>query len=147
MICRVCASSGPNGGLDADGDILQRGLPGKQRVGLEQVAGQAVEVREARAENFDPAGGWRKQPGGDVEQRRLAAAGRADDRNEFAIRDLERGTLHRGIAAAAGQPEVDTHIGERDRRRGIRLRPRAVGALAHRVPLPAAASLAGFLAG
>ena len=56
-------------GLKPDRDILQRGLPGKQRIGLEQVAGLAVEAGEPRAENFDPALRRRKQAGGDVEQR------------------------------------------------------------------------------
>jgi len=51
---------------------------------LEQITGLAVEPGERRAEDLDPASGRRDEPGGDVEQRGLAAAGRADDGDELA---------------------------------------------------------------
>ena len=46
-------------GLEPDRDIVERGLPGKQRVGLKQIAGLAVEAGERRAEDVDavPADG------------------------------------------------------------------------------------------
>src|SRR5262249_22751463 len=112
MICRVCASSGPNGsslrkifgsrmyldqadalplaagehvrtaraelgeadapkpgprplarkracdagGLEPDRDVLQRRLPWEQRLGLEEIAGLAVEPGERRAEDVDATG-------------------------------------------------------------------------------------------
>ncbi len=45
--------SGVPGDLQPDGNVFERGLPGKQRVGLEQVAGLAIERRKRRAENID----------------------------------------------------------------------------------------------
>jgi len=38
------------GDLQPDRDVLERGLPGKQRLGLEQVTGQPVEAGQALAE-------------------------------------------------------------------------------------------------
>ena len=102
--------------LQPDGDVFQRGLPGKQRVGLEQVAGLPVERGKRRAENVDAAGGRRQQPGRDVEQRGLAAAGRPDNGDEFAVGDLERRALDRGVGAAAGETERHRHLAERHRR-------------------------------
>ena len=98
------------GRLQPDGDVLQRGLPGKQRVGLEQIAGLAVERGKRAAEDIDAAGRRRDQPGGDVEQRGFAAAGRPDDGDEFAVGDVQRRALDRGVAAAAGEPEGDRHV-------------------------------------
>jgi hypothetical protein len=107
--------------LQADGDVFQRGLPGKQRVGLEQVAGLAVERGQFGAEYVGAAGRGRHQPGGDIEQRGFAAAGRPDDGHEFPVGDIERGALDRGIDAAAGQAEGDRNRVQRNGR-GLTLR-------------------------
>ena len=106
------------GGLQSDGDVLERGLPGKQRLGLEQVAGLPVEPRQRLPKNIGAARGGRNQPGGDVEQGRFAAAGGTDDGDELAVGDRERGALDRRIAAAVGEPERDGDVGERDGGRG-----------------------------
>src|ERR1700682_1661574 len=76
--------------FQSDRDILQGSLPGNKRIGLKQVACLAIERHERRAENIDGAGRWRDQTGGDVEQRRFSAAGRADDRDKFAVCGIER---------------------------------------------------------
>src|SRR5262245_10861333 len=102
------------GGLEPDRDVLQRGLPREQRVRLEQVAGLAVERGERHAENVDAARGRRDQPGGDVEQRRLTAAGRADDGHELAVGHRKRGVFDRGIGAPVGEPERHRHLCERN---------------------------------
>src|SRR3546814_14660917 len=70
--------------------ILQRGLPRHQRIGLEQVAGPAVQAAKCRAVDLDAAGRRLQQAGGGIEQRRLAAAGRPDAGAEFARRSEER---------------------------------------------------------
>ncbi len=54
------------------------------------------------------------QPGGDVEQGRFAAAGRADDGDELAVGNRERGALDRRVGAAVGEPEGHGHLRERD---------------------------------
>jgi len=102
------------GGFEPDRDVLQRRLPGKQRLRLEQVTGLTVEPGERRAEDLDPASGRRDEPGGDVEQRGLAAAGRADDRDELAVGDGKRGAIDRGVAAAIGKAKTDRHLRQRD---------------------------------
>src|SRR5262249_57277348 len=66
------------GGLEPDGDVLQRRLPREQRLRLEQVTGLAVEPGERRAEDLDAARRGRDQPSRDVERGPFAAAGRAD---------------------------------------------------------------------
>ena len=103
--------------LEADRDIVDRSLPRKQRVGLKQVAGLRVNRRKRRAVNVGLPCRGRNQPGGNVEQCGLAAAGRADDRDELAVGDLERRVLHRAIDAAIRKPKRHIDIGEIDRRR------------------------------
>ena len=127
---RAPRARGVPGGLQPDRDVLQRGLPGKQRLGLEQVAGLPVEPGERRAENVDAPGRRRKQAGGDVEQRRLAAAGRPDDGDELAVGDVERGALDRLVGAAV-RP-----AGRRWSRRPAPPPARAVRALCAGLPRP-----------
>src|SRR5207237_1021346 len=82
----------------ADGDVLERGLPWKQRLGLEQVTGLAIEAAEPCAEDFDTTGARLVEAGRNIEQRRLAASGRADDRDELTLIDGERDVLDSLIA-------------------------------------------------
>ena len=107
--------------LEADGDVVDRGLPGKQRVGLEQIAGIPVEAGQRLAEDPHRPGGRLQQPGGDVEQRRFSAAGRADDGDELAMRDRQAGLLHRRIDAIIGHAKGHRRIVERDRRSAVSL--------------------------
>ena len=105
---------GGAGGLEPDRDILERGLPREQRFGLEQVAGLPVQPAQRRAEDIDRARRGREQSGGGVEKGRLAAASRADDRDEFAIRDAERGAFDGRVGAAVGQAERYGDVAELD---------------------------------
>ena len=116
---QVCARSRASavahaGGLETDRDVLERGLPGKQRLGLKQIAGLPVEAGERRTENVGTSAGRRNQPGRDVEQGRFAAAGRPDDGDELAVGDRERGVLHRRVAASIGKAERDRDVVERN---------------------------------
>src|SRR5262249_56490837 len=105
------------GGFEPDRHVLQRRLPRKQGFRLKKIAGLAIEAGERRAENLDPASGRRDQPGGDVEQCRLAAACRADDGDELAVSDGKRGAIDRGVAAAIGKAKTDRHLRQRNGRR------------------------------
>ena len=93
--------------LEPCSHVAQRIAPRHQRVGLEHVArasidGPATGV-EPRAERVDIAGRRREQSGSDVQQRRLAATGRADDRHELAGRDVQRHVVeHRVTRCTVG---------------------------------------------
>src|SRR5213076_1804367 len=76
--------------LKPRGDVLQRRPPWHEAVGLEHVAGAAVDSGQRRAEHRHRSAARRQQAGGDVEQGALAATGRADDRDELARTDGER---------------------------------------------------------
>src|SRR5262245_47246187 len=106
--------AGDAGGLEPDRHVLQRRLPRKQRLRLEQVTGLAVEAGERRAEDLDAARRGRNEPGGDVEQGRFAAAGRADDGDELTGGNRKGGTLDRRVGAAVGEPEGHGDLRERD---------------------------------
>ena len=105
------------GDLEPDRDIVDRGLPGKQRIGLKQIAGLPVEAGQRRIENPHRSRCRLEQPGGDIEQRRFSAAGGSDDGDELAMRDRKPGLLDRGIDAVVGQPKRHRRIVKRDRRR------------------------------
>ncbi len=108
---------GRAGDLQPDGDVLQRRLPREQRLGLEEIAGLAVQPGERLAIDADAAGGGDEQAGGGVEERGLAAAGRPDDGDELAIRDGEVGLVHgdEGAVAPVRRGEGHPHPGELDR--------------------------------
>ena len=77
--------------LHAEGDVLADRHVRIERVGLEHhrdVALRRVQIVDDLAADADLAGGDRFEPGDGVEQRRLAAAGRADEHEEAAL--LER---------------------------------------------------------
>src|SRR3954454_9738279 len=125
--------------LQPDGDVVDRSLPGKQRVGLKQVAGVAIEAGQRRVEDFDRARGRFHQASGDVEQGRFSAPGRPDDGDELAMIDPEPGLFDSGIEAIAGQTERHRRVIERDRRwfRGdIRLQAFSPARLVCRCGLP-----------
>src|SRR5205807_2365625 len=83
-------------------------------------SGGAVQARQWRAVDEDAAGGGREQPGGDVEQRRLAASGGTYHRDELAGPHLERQALDGGVGrlAAAHRRKGAADGVERQRRGG-----------------------------
>ena len=87
--------------LHAEGDVLRHRHVRIERVGLEHhgdVALRRVQLVDARAVDADLALGDRLQPGDHVEQRRLAAARRADQHEEAALLDVEVDALeHLGV--------------------------------------------------
>ena len=103
--------------LEADRDIVERGLPGKQRVGLKQIAGFRVQSAKRPVEDPHRARRRLQQTGGDVEQRRLSAPGGADDGDEFAILDRQPGLFDGGIDARIGDTKRYRRILKRDRYR------------------------------
>jgi hypothetical protein len=111
--------------LQPDGDVVDRGLPRKQRIALKQVTGVPVEPGQRLVEDADRARRRLEQPGGDVEQCRLSAPRRPDNGDELAMLDRQPGLLDRGIDAIVGQSERHCRVVQRDRRRLRRV---------HRVP-------------
>ncbi len=83
--------------LQPDGDVVDGGLPGKQRIGLEQVTGLPVEASQGLVENPYRSRGRFEQAGGDVQQRRFSASGRPDNGDELAMLDPEPGLFDRGV--------------------------------------------------
>ena len=101
--------------VEADGDIVDRGLPGKQRIGLKQIAGIPVQAGQRLTENLHRPRGGLQKPGRDIEQRRFPAAGRPDDGDELAMRDRQAGLFHGRIDAIPGHAKGHRRIVERDR--------------------------------
>ena len=103
---RACAAASAHAAeLEPGHHVLQRGAPGHQALGLEHVAGAPVDARRAAAPNTSTApAARREQPGGDVQQRALAAAGRADDRDELARADRQRRRRAPRCSAGPGRP-------------------------------------------
>ena len=71
--------AGAAGEFGAGGDVVGCVAPGHEAVGLEQIAGAAVDAGKRRAEHAHAAGAGGEQAGGEVEQGGLAAAGGADN--------------------------------------------------------------------
>ena len=107
--------------LQPDGDVVDRGLPGKQRIGLKQVAGVPVKAHQRLVEDADRARCRLEQTGGDIEQGRFSAPGGADNGDEFAMLDRQAGLLDCGIHPVTGQPERHCRVIQRDRRRLCRI--------------------------
>ena len=102
--------------LQANGDIVDRGLPGKQRIGLEEIAGITVQPGQWLVEDLDRSGGWLQKPGGDVEQRGFSASRRADDGDELAMGHGKTGPLYRCVDAIPGHAKRHRRLVKRDRR-------------------------------
>ena len=98
--------------LEADGDVVARRLPGHHRVLLEEVAGVPIEAGKALAQHERLARRWGEQSRSHVEQRGLAAAGRADDGHELVRADGQIGGGNRRIGAAIGERKADRHAAE-----------------------------------
>src|ERR1700733_2671206 len=101
--------------LEPDGHVVDRGLPGKQGIGLEQVTGLRVEAGERRIEDPHASGYRLEQAGGDIKQRRFSASGRPDDGDELAMLDRQSGLLDRGVNTVVGKTKCYRRVIERDR--------------------------------
>src|SRR5450432_896442 len=77
--------------IEPNGDVVDCGLPGKQRIGLKQVTGLPVEACKRGIEDPHRSRSQLQQTGGDVQQRRFSASGGADNGDELAMLDPERG--------------------------------------------------------
>src|SRR6266566_5223742 len=88
--------------LEAERDVVGHGQVGKQRIALEHDADVALvggHAGEVGAVEPHPAAVGGQEPGDDAEQRRLATAGRPEQRDELTGADLEVQALDdRGLA-------------------------------------------------
>ena len=80
-------------------DVLLDRAPGQQRRVLEHVAEPLAVDEHGAATRIE-------QAGGDLQQRRLAAAGGPDDRDELALVDVERDVVDRLGAVGEDHPDV-----------------------------------------
>ena len=88
--------------LEAEGDVVAHRHVGEQRIGLEHHADLALmrlQVGHVLAIDADRAARRGLEAGDHAQDRRLAAAGRAEQGQELASLDLEVGALHRGVGA------------------------------------------------
>ena len=88
------------------GHIGQRGLPGHERVLLEQIARLRRDARDPAAMDPGEASGGGQKPRHHIQQGGLAAARGAHDGNELACGDLQRNPGDRLIG---GGPDAETH--------------------------------------
>src|SRR5262249_5253192 len=104
-------------GLQAEGDVALDGLPGKQRarVLLEDVDHVGRRLLHARRAEEHVARGGGREARHDLQQGRLAAAGRADDRHEAAGLDLEIDAVERDGGAARGRIALVQVVNAQDR--------------------------------
>ena len=106
--------------LEREGDVVDHRAPGKGRFLLEHHADRFVRAGNGLAGDADHALVMAEQPADDVEQSRLAAAGRADDREEFARPDLERDVVDRGDRAFRRLEAHDDVVDHQDGVIGLR---------------------------
>ena len=98
--------------LEAEGDVFEDGHPGEERVLLEDHRALGAGRSHRLAEGFDRALVGRDEAGDDVEQRRLAAARRPEQADEFARRDVEVDVFQ----CADGLRELFAHAADMHRR-------------------------------
>src|SRR5262249_6533086 len=90
--------------LETESDVACDGAPGENGVLLEGIADPwRHDVADRRAVNEDRARRRPHQSADHVEHGRLAAAGGADDGDEFPFEDVAGGALHRGHGASGAQ--------------------------------------------
>ena len=82
-------------------DVLERGAPGQQVGRLERHAGDLQRADDFLAANFYVAGLRKLQPGDELHQGRLAAAGGADHGGKLAFPDRQRELVHGRHALSA----------------------------------------------
>ena len=93
--------------LQAEAEVRAHGQVRVERVGLEDhrdVALARVEVGDVALADEDAAVGDLLDPRDQLQQRRLAAAGRADEHHELAVADLERDVVDRVRARRPCRP-------------------------------------------
>ena len=89
---------------EREGDVLEDGHVRVERVALEHHGDAALHRRQVvdpLAVDDDVARGRVLEPGDHAQQRRLAAAGRADEDDELALAHVERDALHHVDVAEA----------------------------------------------
>ena len=112
--------------LQAVGDVLVDRHVGKQRVGLEHHVDRALVGRHGghvHAVDEDAAGRRLLEAGQHAQQRRLAAAGAAENREELAAMDVERHPVDRRDAV-----EQLRHVADLHQRGAFRRAPRGLAA-------------------
>ena len=105
--------------LQAVGDVLLDGHVREQRIGLEHQVDRALvgrHVGHVGAVDQDSPAGRVLEAREHPQQRRLAAAGAAEDREQFALLDLERNVVDGGDVAVALGDALDA-----DQRLGLRV--------------------------
>ncbi|MNF75584.1 hypothetical protein D3C84_576560 [compost metagenome] len=100
--------------LQRYGDVAGDCAPRQQVVSLGHVADAGVDAFDFGAVVMNPTFGRTEQPRGHVQQRRFAAPGRADQRNDFAALDLKRYIAH-GHKLAPIDLKTLLHISETDK--------------------------------
>ena len=109
------AAAGVGIGEGGDEDVFQHGALGQEMVRLKDEADllvadarelEVVEAPEVFAVEEELAGGGAVEGADDVEERAFAAAGRADDGNAFAAREVERDALEHIDALGPGSGGV-----------------------------------------
>src|SRR5262249_52293797 len=102
--------SWPLANLQAELDILADRAPGQQQILLQHEGDMAVRSLDRLAVDEDLAHTWPVEPGGEIEERALAASAGTDQRHHLAILDLQRDILncsHRSRPARASEPSRD----------------------------------------
>ena len=100
--------------LERQHDVRERRAPRQQRGILKGHADDFQGAVYLLAGNFDAAGARPPQPGHELHQRRLAAAGRSDHGNELPLLDLEVEPFDgKGGAPAAIDQADTTHLQQR----------------------------------
>ena len=111
---------GHAGDLEREGDVVGDGAPREGRLLLEHHADRGVRAGHGLARDRDAALVAVEQPADDVEQGRLAAAGRADHGEELARRDIERDVVDRGEHAFGRLEMLDDVVDHEQRRDAAR---------------------------
>src|SRR6185437_8999510 len=81
--------------LDLQHDVVEYAAPREQDGTLENDADVIGRSGDLTPVQRDPPRRYRQEAAHHLEQRRFAAAGRTDDRQEFAFQDIERQRLQR----------------------------------------------------
>jgi len=118
-----------------EGDVSLHAEVGKQRIALEHHVDRPAVRRhgdDVLAVEQDAAFARRLETGEHAQERGFAAAGGAEQREEFALLDVEREGFDRHHLAEALADRLEAH----QRAPGLRLPLRGAAALRHRFPSP-----------